>query len=1754
MKNYLLPCVLVLWLITPFFVSGDDWWWQWHQVSSNKWIKEAWCESVINSSSCDYTWPSVVLRYGYEYQFNDEFWAWNQDRRMKNFCYQFKEQSNFWDYNQWANPSFGWTSQLANNGYWVYKNTSLRVLSADKMYQIKAVPDRRSQDNLFIKYVIEYANDEAAKTRYHHTECFPYEISRCGDGVVDTDWFKKDPTDPAEKCDPADPNKTGWGNGGCSRTCEPITVAAPVCNSTYNGQRLVSLVSGDYLCEKWTISDFAYSDSTHKWTWKCNNTAWEWVDCSATKPYCGDGIKDAGETCDPQDPNREWFGNGGCDNSCNPITVAWPACNSDYNGKRVDSLSESSKLCNEWTATWFNYDSTNHKWTWKCGNTLWTTVDCSATKPYCGDGIKDTWEQCDDGEKNGTAASSCSSTCTTVSSVSCGTKDKWRTYFFNKQTTPWLTTTSTGMCDSGLTVWTPTIVWTDSHLEWTCSNTNWSSTTCTAYQEYCGDGIVQWSEECDGGDFCTSQCKTVTPSEACDQTFTSALRLNETKTFIDTFNAGWLDRYLFDKEVIFKENHWDYNNGNDPTFSRTSQLVSNWMKVGANSSMPAIQSTPYHVLSAPSKRAWDNLYIEYTIWYDNVDHATSPSRSNLYSHKECVYYEISRCGDGVLDTNYGEICDPKDPNKTGWGNGGCDNSCKPITVVENPLCNSEYNWKTVSNLTEQDNLCTRWTVTNFKYDSTTYKWTWTCDNSAWSVDCSANKKQTPKWEYKIEKTLIWSKEIKNTWDAVVWNIKVTAINWDVNDFIITDKMPSILWYSGYMVIRDSWMTISQPTLSWNEIIWEATWTLKQWDYVEIQLTTYAKEMPDHDYKNVACVKWTNPTDPEKCDDEDLPSPKVRIKKSFTDLSKTKTVTIGDELAYRITFGNSGNASATITSIKDFLPKNVKYVSSEIFLNGQSVHTNTTQDGVYIDIFTGMTLQPGDTWYIIMTGKVLNENLDSRTNFVCIYLNDNKIECDDARHDITTWVMCMPPEIENKSFVNAGSTKVTCKTSPTGEKADISLDCGNGTIFTWSNISELTETCTYSSRWTYTVQCKVNGEDMNNCKWTVSVTWGGSGWDDPHCKAPEVVNSWDYIKNVTCKTDNGEDYLIGISCHSWDSIHVSSWRVSSFTYTCEYDKAGDYDIQCYVPKTKSATTVTKDDTKPTQCGIKSSVARLCKSVTVDPASSTSAARKVTCETTLPANEVNSIELYCDYANNKTNPVKTGSKVSSITGECSYSSNGTYQVQCVVNWKVEDSCKATAEKKGGWGWWSSGWWGGWWGKCKLEDGSRSSNPLCQFANPHCFNVNEWNVSIEKWELLPLYFNIFKDKTQIDDYNFIVYSASKYPLWKTSSYDWILNDTSKCTPWDIALNSLKCTYEILDGKNNVVYEKQIACLDDGSNYKQWGLVGAWFRRQKDVYGALQSVNDGNGYTFTTNVELARPSEWREFNWNDLYYWEYKLQITKVEYLQCDESGRRQPDDVTAVCQSNFTLTNSYTVQKTPSGNFTNTSTDKLRNYLYANGKSTMDWLLTSIAGTSEYSPNAKVKSAMDNFIKKYEKLAVKVNTVKFWNKVEVRKVPWKNIYFLSGEAEFKESSSDTKPFTIVQTKWSVTINWNVQHNMMLLTNWNITFKWSCTSNQTVKWIFYAWGSLNREWVWKNDKETNTVWCDKWWLTVKWVLIWNGLNDLMKNSRSNLTNWWTNKTAQTVMNWASVLIEYSPSIFTKSTMPPGAEDFTTALSVYKN
>jgi hypothetical protein len=90
-------------------------------------------------------------------------------------------------------------------------------------------------------------------------------------------------------------------------------------------------------------------------------------------------------------------------------------------------------------------------------------------------------------------------------------------------------------------------------------------------------------------------------------------------------------------------------------------------------------------------------------------------------------------------------------------------------------------------------------------------------------------------------------------------------------------------------------------------------------------------------------------------------------------------------------------------------------------------------------------------------------------------------------------------------------------------------------------------------------------------------------------------------------------------------------------------------------------------------------------------------------------------------------------------------------------------------------------------------------------------------------------------------------------------------------------------------------------------------------------------------------------------------------------------------AVCQSNFVPTDSYTVQKTPSGNL-RASTDTLEKFKEADGdKVSFASYLKAIA-TSEYHPNDKVDQAMETFINKYSKLAVSVKK----GTKEMKKVP--------------------------------------------------------------------------------------------------------------------------------------------------------------------
>ena len=1485
-------------------------------------------------------------------------------------------------------------------------------------------------------------------------------------------------------------------------------------------------------------------------------------------------------------------------------------------------------------------------------------------------------------------------------------------------------------------------------------------------------------------------------SQTCDENVENEIYLWHGWVFLDYFSNPKSNNapfYIHNYKVMTRGNYVLYN---DSIFSPKNEksmiifnrdlLASKWWKVkpweevrhmttaeevnGATFSYNWVMDNPFtasdwkvfsianfrsdwsHPANPTKFPSWDAEFRIVTL-YDADDNLSTTSDNRAIV--ECQQNVIRRCGDGILDTKHGETCDPKaEP----WVS---NNSCDPVTCKESaPKCASKYNWQTVTNLVEGPYLCEVWTVSEFNYDENTHTWTWKCKNTAGnSVNCSAKKpydwtlkiektlttakqikevgetvkweivvkavsgdvkdftitdtlpdvldyvdyaiKYNPsnltvmaptrdwkkvtwqvtwtlkswqtlkielitkankmptqeeknvacvkwtnpvdpnnpdypnddcdddsiewtKWKLKIEKTLTTAKQIKEVGEEVKWNIKVFAVSGDVTNFTLTDSLPDVLDYVSYKVVSNpANLTLSQPTVNGKNIAWKVTWTLKSWQVLELELVSKANTMPTKEEKNVACVKWenTDPVDPnnpdypnDDCDDDSIEpklTPKVWIKKTFDDGSKKKTVKVWEKMTYRITFGNSWNADATITSIKDFLPKNVQYISWSIYLNSNSSHEQFTWgetidilrwvvstveviDGVHVEKYGGITLKPGDTGYILIEVKVLErkEN-DSTTNFACIYVNDEKVDCDDAVHDITDSELLCKSNIKDKDsadlcYGSSWTVPVTCE-SEWGTGDTIAILCDGKEAFTGKNISQLTGSCVFSADGDHTVQCKVNGSTKaasgSNCEWVYNLkhhSCGGGG--SPSCSsittswATTNLTKWNNKVEVTCNTKGGSAYvLIDCDYKSWKdysktgNFMISTGRVTTFSWVCEnYEK--DSKIQCLVKEYESSSW-------------QSPVTACAKDVTIKPSTSWCFPEwtKVTMadgtlknieevqewdvvlsyNTATNTNEKNVVkrqivhtnhehEMYeltvngeilkvtdvhpfyvrkstfsNDYSWVEAKDLKVWNILLMTDGSLVKIENITHyaNVETVYNLEVEGNHNYFVDK---WYLVHNKWWGGW---------GRIDPILLTWS---CFNVNGWNASIESWEYLPFYLNVEKLAGHKNN-NDSIY------VWTGNVKEW-----AKCSSWwQLALNSMECYYEIMKWNKKPIATWSISCLTGWDTDKK--MVEAWINWQSTEYKDNMDSHEPwswTNYTFKSNVEAIK-----DFWENVTEYGEYKISLTKIDYMFCNENKQWEKDTWSWVCQSNVTLTKPYTVQKTPSGNLSNTTTD-LSKFTTLAGDSFATKYLPAIS-TSVYQANNKVKNAMTAFINKYEKLAVKVNNTsqKFWYKAIVKKVPWKNIYFLSGDAEFNSSVSNNT-FTIVQTNGDVTIKGDFNHNVMILTKWNITFSWDCTTTQKVKWIFYAWWKLIRSWVEKNTELSHDYWCDEWWLQVRWVLIWKNFNNLMNNSRSSLNSWFnegTNK-RKAVMDWASVLIEYSPSIFTKSTMPPGAEDFTTALSVYKN
>ncbi len=309
-----------------------------------------------------------------------------------------------------------------------------------------------------------------------------------------------------------------------------------------------------------------------------------------------------------------------------------------------------------------------------------------------------------------------------------------------------------------------------------------------------------------------------------------------------------------------------------------------------------------------------------------------------------------------------------------------------------------------------------------------------------------------------------------------------------------------------------------------------------------------------------------------------------------------------------------------------------------------------------------------------------------------------------------------------------------------------------------------------------------------------------------------------------------------------------------------------------------------------------------------------------------------------------------------------------------------------------------------------------------------------------------------------------------------------------------------------------------------------------------------------------------------------EYKIALEEINYYQCSGATMtwQQGAGLENWCETPFAVTDTYVVQKTPAGNLKETE-GKLQKYYSALENKNFDEILTAVLtpGNNEHgAANDEMERAIFNFKNTYQRLAINTSANKLFSTAgTVKRLPNQNIWFVTDAAIFITGENITAPTTIIADK-DVTIYGNVKQNLMVITNGIITFKAAdCNSSQIIKGIFYANGFDSSE-AQRNDNLNNATRCNKGNLVIQGMAIEKTqevteqsktlLKKVAPLRRSYLNEWFncpdaTNTTQclqhrqNLIMNGASLLIEYSPSIFAAATRSPGVEDFTDALSVYR-
>jgi cysteine-rich repeat protein len=518
----------------------------------------------------------------------------------------------------------------------------------------------------------------------------------CGDGTVQ--WF--------EACDKANPGEGGKQGIGayCSNDCKTVlgecgdseiqTNAGEECD---NGE-----FNGNTGCPYGTVTGCEVCSSNCK-------------KIPGIPRYCGDGVIQAGEVCDPAlDPY--------CSSDCKKIegscgdgikqsfeacdTALDPYCSSDC--KRIEgSCGDNTKNGNEEC----DLGSNNGKTDCAYGNTSCKvcTLECKeadGTPHYCGDHRKDeaNGERCDDGsELNGTYGY-CKSDCTGIGehcgdSIKNGNEDCDLGEGVNGTITDCAYgETSCKVCTSGCKEADGNTSYcgdgrTDTANGEACDKANdpYCADDCRSVNGYCGDGIKQDNEACDDGnndnnDYCSYNCQTVTGycgdgtrqlNEACDNADPS-VGAGEGIGDYCSFDCQQSSGYCGDGTVQTNEACDDGNNLDGDYCSADCQTVTGSCGDGTvqtNEACDDGNNLDGDYCSADCQTVTGSCGDGTKQDIETCDDGDGVNGTYNHCNSSCDGY-MPRCGDENIDTDYGEVCDEGAVNGTYLH---CSSDCTYIT-------------------------------------------------------------------------------------------------------------------------------------------------------------------------------------------------------------------------------------------------------------------------------------------------------------------------------------------------------------------------------------------------------------------------------------------------------------------------------------------------------------------------------------------------------------------------------------------------------------------------------------------------------------------------------------------------------------------------------------------------------------------------------------------------------------------------------------------------------------------------------------------------------------------------------------------------------------------------------------------------------------------------------------------------------------------------------------------------------------------